>query len=414
MDDIESPRGSRWRKAMDREQIYREITVLSLEQALALPYGTYRLVQEGMRVIRIEAPPRGDPNRYVGIEAVGEGGMNSYFLSVNAGKESITLNLKEEEGKRILCDLISSLDVDIFASNQIPRNYPVLGIDYETLRRVKEDIIWVGITGYGPDVFEPAYDPIIQAECGLMEINGERERSPLKIGVPIVDMGAGEHVYGQIMKALFEKALTGQGKRIDISLFESGLSWLSTHLPTAMSFGLEISRRGNTHQFFAPVCLYETKDGWVYIAIGTDRQWESLVGLPGCEHLNKVEYKTNSGRSADSEHIIQEIQKVVHKKASEELVAQMRSAGIVAGRARTLAEVSKDPIVQKKTLTSKDTRTDTEITLGSPPLITPYLDCMGRRLPFPPRLGEHNEAIYGGDLGVSPNRIAELRERGMI
>ena len=399
---------------MDREQIYREITVLSLEQALALPYGTYRLVQEGMRVIRIEAPPRGDPNRYVGIEAVGEGGMNSYFLSVNAGKESITLNLKEEEGKRILCDLISSLDVDIFASNQIPRNYPVLGIDYETLRRVKEDIIWVGITGYGPDVFEPAYDPIIQAECGLMEINGERERSPMNIGVPIVDMGAGEHVYGQIIKALFEKVLTGQGRRIDISLFESGLSWLSTHLPMAMSFGLEISRRGNTHQFFAPVCLYETADGWVYIAIGTDRQWESLIHLGEYRHLDKVEYKTNSGRCGDSEHIIQEIQKVVREKTGEELVAQMRSAGIVAGRTRALAEVSKDLIVQKKTLTSKDTRTDTEIALGSPPLITPYLESMEYRLSFPPRLGEHNEAIYGGGLGMSPHRIAELRERGMI
>jgi crotonobetainyl-CoA:carnitine CoA-transferase CaiB-like acyl-CoA transferase len=166
-----------------------------------------------MRVIRIEAPPRGDPNRYVGIEALGVGGMNSYFLSVNAGKDSITLNLKEEEGKYILHDLISSLNVDIFASNQIPRNYAKLGIDYETLRGVKEDIIWVGVTGYGPDIFEPAYDPIIQAECGLMEINGERERSPMNIGVPIVDMGAGEHVYGQIMKALFEKELTGAGKR---------------------------------------------------------------------------------------------------------------------------------------------------------------------------------------------------------
>ncbi len=399
---------------MDREQIYREITVLSLEQALALPYGTYRLVQEGMRVIRIEAPPRGDPNRYVGIEALGESGMNSYFLSVNAGKESITLNLKEEEGKNLLYDLIRTLRVDILASNQIPRNYAKLGIDYETLKRVKEDIIWVGIRGYGPDIFEPAYDPIIQAECGLMEINGERERSPMNIGVPIVDMGAGEHVYGQIMKALFEKVLTGQGKRIDISLFESGLSWLSTHLPMAMSFGQEISRRGNTHQFFTPVYLYETKDGWVYIAIGTDRQWESLVALPGYKHLNQVEYKTNSGRSADSEYIVQEIQKVVHKKASEELVAQMRSAGIVAGKARILREVSKDSMVQNKKLTSKDTKTDTEITLGSAPLMTPYLKSMGRRLPFPPRLGEHNEAIYGGDLGVSQNKIAELRQKGMI
>ena len=399
---------------MDRKQVYRDITVLSLEQALALPYGTYRLVQEGMRVIRIESPLRGDPNRYVGDEALGESGMNSYFLPVNAGKESITLNLKEEEGKRILYDLIRSLNVDIFASNQIPRNYAKLGIHYQTLREVKEDIIWIGLTGYGSDVFEPAYDPVIQAECGLIEINGEPERSPMNIGVPIVDMGAGEHVYGQVMKALFEKELTGEGKRVDVSLFESGLSWLGTHLPMTMSFDTEISRRGNTHQFFAPVCLYETKDGWVYIAIGNDRQWESLVSLGEYQHLDKAEYKTNSGRCGDSEHIIREIQKVVREKTGEELVAQMRSAGVVAGKARTLSEVSNDTMVQEKKLTTKDVRTDTEIALGSAPLITPYLESVGRRLPFPPRLGEHNEAIYGGNLGMSENRIAELKERGMI
>jgi formyl-CoA transferase len=304
--------------------------------------------------------------------------------------------------------------VDIFASNQIPRNYAKLGIDYETLRGVKGNIIWVGVTGYGPDIFEPAYDPIIQAECGLMEINGERKRSPMNIGVPIVDMGAGEHVYGQIMKALFEKKLTGAGKRVDVSLFESGLSWLGTHLPPAMSFGTEISRRGNTHQFFAPVCLYETKDGWVYIAIGTDRQWESLVQLRGYQHLDKAEYKTNSGRSADSDHIIREIQKVVQGRTSKELVKEMRSAGIVAGRARTLREVFQDPMVQEKGLTSKDARTETEIFLASAPLITPYLESVGQLLPFPPRLGEHNEAVYGGDLRISRKRIAELKERGMI
>jgi formyl-CoA transferase len=399
---------------MDRYEIYKNITVLSLEQALALPYGTYRLVQEGMRVIRIEPPPNGDPNRYVGDEFLGECGMNSYFLPINAGKESITLNLKGEDGKSILYDLIHTLQVDIFASNQTPGRYPRLGIGYETIRGVKDDIIWVGVTGYGPDIFEPAYDPIIQAECGLTEVNGERERSPMNIGVPIVDLGAGEHVYGQIMKALLERKLTGEGKRIDISLFQSGLSWLNTHLPLSMSFGVEISRRGNTHQFFAPVCLYETKDGWVYIAIGTDRQWESMVHLPGYGHLDKQDYRTNLGRSADSEYIIQEIQRVVHQKTSEELVGQMKSAGIIAGKTRTLREVSEDTLVQDKKLTSRDRKTDSEIVLGSPPLVTPYLQSVGRRLSFPPRLGEHNEALYRGELGMSRKRIEGLREKGMI
>jgi len=118
---------------------------------------------------------------------------------------------------------------------------------------------------------------------------------------------------------------------------------------------------------------------------------------------------SNGTRLQHSEYIIREIQTVVHQKTSEELVRQMRSTGIIAGKTRTLREVAEDPVVQDKKLTSKDTKTESEIVLGSPPLITPYLESEGRRLSFPPRLGEHNEAIYGGELGMSRKRIAQLR-----
>ena len=139
-----------------------------------------------------------------------------------------------------------------------------------------------------------------------------------------------------------------------------------------------------------------------------------MVHLQGYEHLDRGEYKTNLGRCAESEYIIQEIQRIVRGKTSEELLEQMRSAGIIAGKSRTFREVSEDPIVRNKKLTSEDMKTDTEIVLASLPLITPYLESVGRHLPFPPRLGEHNEAIYGALLGMNRKRIAELKEKGMI
>ena len=121
--------------------LFRNLTVLSLEQALVLPYLTYRLAHDGMKIIRMEHPVYGDPNRLVGENVLGEERMNSYYLCVNAGKKAVTLNLAEQAGQEIFRSLIQKLKVDIFATNQLPRNYKKLGIDYESLKAMKEDII---------------------------------------------------------------------------------------------------------------------------------------------------------------------------------------------------------------------------------------------------------------------------------
>ena len=144
---------------MDWVSFYKKFTVLSVEQALTLPYCTYRLTQEGMRVIRVEAPPRGDPNRYVGLDLLGEEGMDSYYLPINGGKESITINLKTEDGKNLLYDLIRRLKIDVFATNQMPQNYSRLGIAYETIRSIKDDIVWLGVTGGAPMCLNPLMTP---------------------------------------------------------------------------------------------------------------------------------------------------------------------------------------------------------------------------------------------------------------
>ena len=130
--------------------VFKKMTMLSLEQATVLPYLSYRLAMDGMNIIRLEHPVYGDPNRMIGENRLGEEKMNSYFMAINSGKKCVTLDLGSPEGKDILKDLILKLNVDIFATNQLPRNYEKLGIDYATLKSIKPDIIWVGLTGFGP------------------------------------------------------------------------------------------------------------------------------------------------------------------------------------------------------------------------------------------------------------------------
>jgi crotonobetainyl-CoA:carnitine CoA-transferase CaiB-like acyl-CoA transferase len=138
---------------------FKNLTVLSLEQATVLPYLTYRLVMDGVRVIRLEHPVYGDPNRMIGENFLGEERMNSYFMAINAGKEALTLNLADPDGLALFDELLVKLDVDIFATNQLPRNYEKLNIAYERLSQIKPDLIWLGVTGFGPDSNEAAYDP---------------------------------------------------------------------------------------------------------------------------------------------------------------------------------------------------------------------------------------------------------------
>jgi formyl-CoA transferase len=182
---------------------FKNITILSLEQATVLPYLTFRLAQDGMQVYRLEHPVYGDPNRLIGDNVLNEERMNSYFLCINAGKKALSLDLADPEGQKIFHGLIQKLKVDIFATNQLPRNYKKLGIDYETLKALKPDIIWLGLTGFGPDSNEAAYDPILQARSGLMEVTGEAKGDPQVLGIPLPDMGTSVHGYGEVMKALF-------------------------------------------------------------------------------------------------------------------------------------------------------------------------------------------------------------------
>jgi crotonobetainyl-CoA:carnitine CoA-transferase CaiB-like acyl-CoA transferase len=393
--------------------VFSDLTILSLEQATVLPYLTYRLALDGAQVIRMEHPVYGDPNRMVGENVLGEERMNSYFLPINGGKKAITLDLASPEGREIFRDLITRLKVDIFATNQLPRNYEKLGIDYESLKALKKDIIWLGITGFGPESNEVAYDPILQARSGLMELTGERDQSPQVLGIPLPDMGASEHAYGLIMKALFKRAVTGEGSRIDLSMFQSTLSWLTVPLCLSKSFGQHITRRGNTHEFFAPVSVFKTRDGYVYIAVGNDRQWDSLTDLEPFKELKTDQYRRNEGRINDVENLNRKLGAVIARYSTERMIEFFNQAKVAVSRINTIPEVLEDPLVKRSLLTSQDSRTGLEIFLAPPPFDSGRLTASGRRVPFPPRFGEHNSEIYG-QIGVDEARLAELKAKGVI
>jgi len=393
--------------------LFKNLTVLSLEQATVLPYLTYRLAQDGMQVIRLEHPVYGDPNRLIGENVLREDRMNAYYLCINSGKKALTLNLADPEGQKIFRSLVQQLNVDIFATNQLPRNYEKLGINYETLKTLKPDIIWLGVTGFGPDSNEAAYDPILQARSGLMELTGEGDGDPQVLGIPLPDMGTSEHSYGLLMKALYKREASGEGSCIHMAMFESSVSWLTVPITLSTLLKKRITRRGNTHEFFCPVSVYRTGNGFVYMAVGNDRQWKTLVSQQMFNVLDKPEYEKNAGRIADVENLNRAIGEITKNYTSEALIELFNSLTIPISKIKTVPEVVADPLVEKRLLFAEDPQTGTRITLPPPPNMTPFLEARNREVSFPPRFGEHNREIYGR-LGYSNEALDTMKEKGVI
>jgi len=382
------------------------LTVLSLEQATTLPFLTYRLACDGARVIRVEHRTRPDPNRFVGRDLLGEPDMRAYFLPNNCGKEAITLNLGAADGRALLRELIARLPVDIFATNQRPRTYARLGIDADTLRGLRPELIWLGISGFGPEHDEAAYDPVLQARAGFMALTGEPDGPPMPFGLPMVDLGAAEHAYGEVMKALYLRARGGGGARIDVAMFRSAVSWMAA--PVALeSVGEHVVRRGSAHQFFAPVGVHATRDGHVYVAIGNDEQWKTLVALPVFDGIDRPEYAVNAGRIADLPRLHAALDAKFAALSTETALALLREAGVPIAAVAALPAVLRDPLVSPRLVRVRDARSGLTLVLPAPPTGEPP------PLRFPPRLGEHNEAVYGA-LGYSVAQLADLRRRGIV
>ena len=391
-------------------------TVLSMEQALSLPSATLRFAQLGWRVIRLEAvvPGRdypGDPNRYIGAQVADED-RHSYFIAPNVGKEAIALNLKEAAGREALHRIIRELEVDIFCCNTIPGRYQSLGIDYETLSDVKPDLIWAGISSMGPDYPEmPGYDPAVQAMVGFMELTGVADGPPTLCGIPLVDLKAGDEVFAGVCLALAEKAETGQGKRIDVSMLRAAASWLITTLPL-IDFDCdpsEITRSGNEHRKFIPTNAYKTRNGFIYMAQGSNVQWQRFIKIEKFAGLASEERSSNNGRLKDRLRLHADIAAIMVEHTTKELLADLAAAQIPHAPINRIEDV-----IAMEALQGALTRTvapDGDIVRMQPAAV--HIDGQPGYMEFPPKYGAHTEAVLA-EAGYGVEDLAVFRTGDII
>ena len=396
-------------------------TILSLEQALTLPYATQRFAQLGWRVIRIESPPDkrtgrgGDPNRYIG-EDTGADDLHAYYIAPNIGKEAITLNLKKKEGQDLLKKIIQKLPVDVFLCNTLPKRYQQLGIDYETLKEANPNLIWCGISALGPKYPGAAgYDPALQAMMGYMYLTGDPEQDPMLCGLPIIDLKAGDEAFNQVLLALLEQQTNSDGKEIHISMAQCAASWLITALPQLQFVEDEsklFKRSASEHRSFIPCNCYPTKDGYVYLAIGNDLQWEKLTEIEHFDHLDKTEWKTNRGRHADKEKIYADIRTGLEHYTTVEFIKICTEQNLAVAPVNTVKDVAELDFI-KKEMQKTQIPTGKQVSLFPAPVSTDFLTEHDNILKCAPRLGEHNDVIYN-EIGLNPTEIQQLKNKEVI
>ncbi len=394
--------------------------VLSVEQALSMSYATLRMVHLGWRVIRIEATPlpgrksRGDPNRFIGRPVAGED-RHSYYVAPNVGKEAIALDLKQEEGRALLRRLVRELPADIFCTNTMPARHQALGFDYDTLRRERPELVWASISAMGlqhPKV--PGYDPMMQALCGYMDITGHPDGPPLQCGPPLVDYKAGDEAFAQVLLALWERERSGLGKQIDVSMAHAAVSWMHTFLPM-LDMGSppeELRRAGNEHRQFIPVNAYQASDGYVYMALGSDAQWNRLAAQPMFSSLDQERFQSNEGRRRHRVDLHAGIEAITRRHTVAQVFDVLQAAFIPHSPITPVEEVMELPFVAQSALRTRapDGR---QVRLPPPAVPTEHLEALGGELPFAPAYGENTDDLLT-EVGLTQAEISTLRERAVV
>ena len=319
--------------------------------------------------------------------------------------------MKDARGQALLARLIRALNVDVFCCNTVPSRYTSLGIDAATLRAVKPDLIWAGISALGPRYPEvPGYDPVIQAMAGFMEVTGARDGPPTLTGIPVIDLKAGDEVYAGVMLALLDRAESGQGTEIHISMLQAAASWLITVLPL-IDFGCrpdEITRVGNEHRKFIPTNVYPARDGYVFLAIGSDVQWRRFTAIPKFARVANSVRTTNEGRHAEREAIHRDIGAVTLSHPIDEILADLRGATIPATRIHDIRQVRELPQLRDKL--TRTTMPDGR-SVRMQPMAVDVAGTQGQ-LAFAPKYGQHTRSVLA-EAGLSECDIAALFDAGV-
>jgi len=274
------------------------IKVLDLSRVLAGPWCTMTLADLGAEVWKVEAPKGGDETRKWAPPSVG--GISTYYLAVNRNKKALAIDMATARGAELLRGLVRR--ADIVVENFLAKSLKRLGLDYDSLKAIRPDVIHCSISGYGRDgalADQPGYDFVIQAEAGLMAITGTREGEPTRFGVAITDLVSGMNATQAILAALYHRERTGEGQSIDISLYRSGIQLLANIASGYLNTGKEPERFGNAHPSIVPYQSFATADGLLALAVGTDEQFRRLcLAVLGRPDLAAApEFATNRKRA---------------------------------------------------------------------------------------------------------------------
>lgn len=329
------------------------IRVADFSHIMAGPYATYLLCLLGAEVIKIEAPGRGDAMRYYGSDRSRDG-MAPAFVAVSAGKKSVTLDLKDPSSLAVAKKLIERSDVVV--ENFRPGVMARLGLDYPTVRALKEDIIYCSVSGYGqsgPLRDWPAIDNIVQATSGMMSLGGEPGDPPMRVGFPVVDTLTGQTAAFAILAALFRRQRTGEGEYIDVAMMDASLAFMTSAVVPFLVTGRPMERTGNTGYSGQPTsALFEAGDGkLISLGVVQQVQFEALAQmLQRADWLTDPRFRTADTRKANTAALQHAIGEALRRRTAADWEARMSAAGIPCGMVRTVDEAISLPHLKDRGL----------------------------------------------------------------
>ena len=390
------------------------IRVLDLTNVLAGPFCCHHLAHMGAEVIKVEAAGRGDLARQLGADPeLNKAGMGVSFLAQNAGKKSVTVNLKNTRGREIFLKLVETADVVV--ENFRPGVMTRLGVGYETLKSINQKLIYCAISGFGQDgpwVHRPAYDQIIQGASGVMSITGADDSAPLRVGYPVADTVGGITAAFAISAAL---NACPRGSFIDVSMLESVLATMGWAVSNYLIAGVEPSANGNENPTSAPSGAFEAARGLINIAANKDEQWVLLTDHLGVPELrDHPEYATREDRKRNRLALKAELETVLRTRPAHDWAKELNQIGVPSGAVLTVPEILDMPqVAERGFLNSYENvpgvgRDIQVVTTGikvngqAPRVATP-----------PPTLGQHNAEVWT-ELGLSMEKIEELKKERVI
>ena len=393
------------------------VRVVDLTNVLAGPIATYQLALLGAEVIKIEKPGAGDLARRLGADpALNEIGMGASFLAQNAAKRSLTLDLKSEDGREAMFRLVATADVVV--ENFRPGVMDRLGLGYDALREVRADIIYCAISGFGGDgplSANPAYDQIVQGMAGAMSVTGNAETGPMRAGFPVSDTCGGMTAAFAISAALFQRARTGEGRLIDVSMLDSTLVAMGWVVSNYLIAGQTPVAMGNDNFTASPSGAFRTGDGLLNIAANEQSQFEALCRIVGRDDLaHDPRFRARDARKDNRAALTAELEAALAGKSASEWEAALTAAGVPTGRVLTVPEILDHPQVAERGLITTFDKHDGN-DRGVSVLGSGFRVSGERPRPVhpPPELGGDTDAILA-ELGYSGDDISALRKKGVV